>query len=312
MKEQEEFVLGEGRETVRQLEYGLSLKGNYSAGIVRGFEVNAYRTNASSHTDSVETGDMTGLQIVTQLKPIQGADIRLGAGYEHVAWSSGAKDDGFTFQASGTQRLSDRLSLNFEEKSAETENVFGIGLTQDISTPEMQNSTFSLDLVRIEGKHGISDDTRIALNWTFGLGAGGSGVSDAPASSIGAIARSDLLADVMSRPAFLPERVLAHAARPKTCEDFGIYAEYDGASRKYLAQHRGYADVFLISTNPDLTIDESIGVMVGGVPFHFSGAPSPYLQFYTEPGAPFDDNASRLMQITIGDFVCTEQISGAT
>ena len=101
LKEQEEFVIGDGREDVRQLEYGLSLKGNYDAGIVRGFEVNAYKTNASSDTNGVETGDLTGLQVVTQLKPSDSTDIRIGAGFERAEWASGETDEGLTLQALG-------------------------------------------------------------------------------------------------------------------------------------------------------------------------------------------------------------------
>lgn len=210
LKESEEFTLGDGREDVSQLEYGLSLKGNYEAGIVRGFEVNAYHTNGKSDTDAVETGDLTGMQVVTQLKPSDNTDLRLGAGYERAEWDGGDVDEGFTFQALGSQKLSDTLALNFEAKSAETENVYGLGFTYDLSTPEIQNSSLSINFDRIEGKHGISDDTRVALNWTVGFGASAaSGASDVTASSMGSMARADLLADVMTRPAFLPERVLA-------------------------------------------------------------------------------------------------------
>lgn len=210
LKEQEEFVVGEGREDVRQLEYGLSLKGNYDAGIVRGFEVNAYKTNASSDTDSVETGDLTGVQVVSQLKPSDSTDIRIGAGFERAEWASGETDEGLTLQVLGSHNLSDTLSMNFEAKSAETENVYGLGLAYDMSTAEMRNSVVIVNLMQIEGKHGISDDTRVAINWTIGLGGAGSS-ADTTVSSMGSLARADLLADVMTRPDFLPERVLARA-----------------------------------------------------------------------------------------------------
>jgi hypothetical protein len=213
LKEQEEFIAGNGREDVQQLEYGLSLKGNYNAGILRGFEVNAYHTNASSDTDSVETGDLTGLQIVTALKPADSADIRIGAGYERAEWDGGDVDEGLTLQARGSLKVSDTLSLNYEAKSAETENTYGVGLTFDTSTPEVRNSALSISFNEIEGKHGISDDTRVAINWTIGFGAGGANAAsaDTTVSSMGSMAHADLLADVMTRPAFLPKRVLARA-----------------------------------------------------------------------------------------------------
>ncbi len=211
LKESEEFTLGDGREDVSQLEYGLSVKGNYEAGIVRGFEINAYHTNASSDTDSVETGDLTGIQFVTQLKPAAATDIRLGAGYEKAQWDGGDIDEGFTLQAVGAHKLSDKLALNFQAKSAETENVYGLGLAYDLSSAEVQNNALRVDLMHIQGKHGISDDTRVALNWTVGFGGAGAGAAHVTASSMGSMARADLLADVMTRPAFLPERVLARA-----------------------------------------------------------------------------------------------------
>lgn len=213
LKESEEFTLGEGRQDVEQLEYGLSLKGSYEAGIVRGFELNAYVTDASSNTDTVETGDLTGVQLVTQLKPSEASDIRIGAGYERAEWAGGDVDEGFTFQALGSQKLSDMLSLNYSAKSAETEDVYGLGLTYDLSSANAQNSSLSVTFNQIEGKHGISDDTRVAVNWTVGFGgAASAGASDVTISSMGGMpspARKNLLAEVITRPAFLPERVLA-------------------------------------------------------------------------------------------------------
>lgn len=227
LKEEEEFVVGEGREDVRQLEYGLSLKGNYDAGIVRGFEVNAYKTNASSDSDSVETGDLTGVQVVSQLKPSDSTDVRIGAGFERAEWASGETDEGLTLQALGSHKLSDTLSMNFEAKSAETENVYSLGLAYDMSTADIQHSAVNVNLMQIEGKHGISDDTRVAINWTIGLGGAGSasGASDATAPSMGSVARADLLADVMSRPAFLPTRVIVRVSQAEVAScPFSIFA----------------------------------------------------------------------------------------
>jgi hypothetical protein len=237
LKESEEFTLGEGRQDVEQLEYGLSLKGDYEAGIVRGFELNAYATEASSDTDTVETGDLTGVQLVTRLKPSDASDIRIGAGYERAEWDGGEVDEGFTFQALGSQKLSDMLSLNYSAKSAETEDVFGLGLTYDLSSANVQNSALSVSFNQIEGKHGVSDDTRVAVNWTVGLGgAASAGASDVITSSMGGKpwqVRESLLAEVMTRPAFLPARVLARASEmqlpPQLAAQSFNYAENQAA-----------------------------------------------------------------------------------
>lgn len=268
LKESEEFVLGDGRENVQQLEYGLSLKGNYEAGIVRGFEVNAYHTNASSGTDTVETGNLTGIQFVTQLKPSNTSDVRLGAGYERAEWDGGDVDQGFTLQAIGAQKLSDTLSLNYAGKSAETENTYGFGLTYDMSTADVQNSALSISFDQIEGKHGISDDTRVAINWTVGLG--GAGASDVTVSSMGSmpsLSRKDLLADVMARPEFLPRRVLAHAngESEDTCTTPLIvdqyYAENGQPTGTFVYNYvTGYSYINLRFNSSSLPVDATVTI----------------------------------------------------
>jgi len=214
LKESEEFALGDGREDVRQLQYGLSLKGSYDAGIVRGFELNAYHTNAKSDTGNVETGELTGLQAMAQLQPSAKSNLRLGAGYERAEWDGGEVNEGFTLQAIGSQKLSNVLSLDYSAKFGQTENAYGLGFTYDLSTPDMQRSKLAVSFDKIDGRNGISDDTRVAVTWTVGLGAGATGSSDATMSSMGGLstlARKDLLAEVMTRPAFLPKRVTARA-----------------------------------------------------------------------------------------------------
>jgi hypothetical protein len=208
LKESEEFAPGAGREDVRQLQYGLSLKGSYDAGIMRGYEVNAYHTSARSDSGSVEVGNLTGLQFVTHLQPSSTADLQLGAGYERANWAGGDVDTGFTVQALGSQRVSDILSLNYSAKMAETENVYGVGLSYDLSSGNVRNNMVSISLSRTAGKHGISDDTRLALNWNIGFG-GGTGTTTSSMGSMSGLASRDLLAEVMTRPGFLPNRVLA-------------------------------------------------------------------------------------------------------
>jgi hypothetical protein len=231
LKESEEFAPGAGREDVRQLQYGLSLKGSYDAGIMRGYEVNAYHTSARSDTDSVEAGNLTGLQFVTHLQPSSTADLRLGAGYERANWAGGDEDTGFTVQALGSQRVSDILSLNYSAAMAETENVYGVGLTYDLSSGDVRNNMVSINLSRTAGKHGISDDTRLALNWTVGFG-GGTGTTTSSMGSMSGLASRNLLAEVMTRPAFLPNRVLARGGSCAILSGFGIAKDEDPAAQK--------------------------------------------------------------------------------
>ena len=226
LKESEEFALGDGREDVRQLQYGLSLKGSYDAGIVRGFELNAYHTNAKSDTGNVETGELTGLQAMAQLQPSANSNLRLGAGYERAEWDGGEVNEGFTLQAIGSQKFSNVLSLDYSAKFGQTENAYGLGFTYDLSTPDVQSTKLAVSFDKIDGRNGISDDTRVAVTWTVGLGAGATGSSDATMSSMGGLstlARKDLLAEVMTRPSFLPKRVMARAGVGGSCKPLNVF-----------------------------------------------------------------------------------------
>jgi hypothetical protein len=77
-----------------------------------------------------------------------------------------------------------------------------------LSSGDVRNNMVSINLSRTAGKHGISDDTRLALNWTVGFG-GGTSTTTSSMGSMSGLASRDLLAEVMTRPAFLPNRVLA-------------------------------------------------------------------------------------------------------
>ena len=249
LNESEEFTLGEGREDVRQLQYGLSLKGSYDAGIVRGYEINAYHTNASSDTGNVETGELTGLQLMTQLQPSANSNLRLGAGYERAEWDGGETNEGFTVQAIGSQKLANVLSIDYSARSGQTESAFGLGLTYDLSTPNVQSSKLAISLDRINGRNGISDDTRVAVTWTVGLGAPASRSIDTTMSSRGGmstLARQDLLAEVMTRPAFLPKRVMARAAVGGSCSPVSTI----GAAVDRFESNSGDYVIFNASTLP--------------------------------------------------------------
>lgn len=112
---------------------------------------------------------------------------------------------------------------------AETENVYGVGLSYDLSSGDVRNNMVSISISRTAGKHGISDDTRLALNWTVEFG-GGTGTTTSSMGSMSALESRGLLAEVMTRPAFLPNRVLASATGPapaptSLCSDLGIILE---------------------------------------------------------------------------------------
>jgi hypothetical protein len=129
LQENRAFTDGGAREAVDQMEYGISLKGSYDAGMVRGFELNAYRAVASTDSSAVQAGTISGLQAMTNLTPAQGANLKIGAGYEWLEFTSGDTAPRFTFQTVGTQRLTDSLSLGYSVKLGASENSYGAGLT---------------------------------------------------------------------------------------------------------------------------------------------------------------------------------------
>jgi hypothetical protein len=309
LKESEEFTLGQGREDVRQLQYGLSLKGSYDAGIVRGFELNAYHTNASSKSANVETGELTGLQLMTQLQPSANSNLRLGAGYERAEWDGGETNKGFTLQAIGSQKLSDVLFIDYNAKAGQTENAFGLGLTYDMSTPDVQNSKLAITLDRINGRKGVSDDTRVALTWTVGLGAPASRSSGTTMSSMGrmsTIARQDLLAEVMTRPAFLPKRVMARAAVGASCSPVSTV----GFAVDLSESNSGDYVIFDLSTLPQnvtalIPLDRDPQSLAPGlVDFYINGVRyTGTIHFYVGGGGELVFELADSEAYTIGDAV---------
>ena len=313
LKESEEFTLGDGREDVRQLQYGLSLKGSYDAGIMRGFEVNAYHTNASSDAGNVETGDLTGLQLMAQLKPSTTADLRLGIGYEQAKWANGDIDEGITLQAVGTQQISDVLTLNYSAKSAETENVFGLGFSYDLSTPSLQNNALSISFNKIEGKHGISDDTRLALTWTLGLGGAAAGSNGVAMSSMGGMpssARKDLLADVMTRPAFLPERVLVNSTGESdaTCPFTVLNNGLNQANLYYKSPTNDRSVTVTLRTMQE-QLPSPPQISLGGV-LAWSDTNRGFYSIYTFEDVKFENNLDSYELAIQGKENCTTLLNG--
>lgn len=250
LEEHQEYAEDEGRTAVRQMEYGASLKGAYDAGLLRGFEVNGYFTTATADLDSVETGKLHGVQLLGNLAPTRNTNLKLGAGYEWLNWDGASGDtSGFTFSADARQQLSETVGLSGHARLGASEFVYGGGLTLDLTNGGPNASAVGLNYSYVDGRDGIGDDQRIELSWTLGLGT-------RPAARIasadlgggkGAIAGSgddqdpgkpDLLGDVMKRPAFLPQRIVAKSAGLEAeCSKFS----FDGAGAGYLFMELKYS-----------------------------------------------------------------------
>lgn len=256
LQENRAFTDGGAREAVDQMEYGISLKGSYDAGMVRGFELNAYRAVASTDSSAVQAGTVSGLQAMTNLTPAQGAHLKIGAGYEWLELTSGETAPRFTFQTIGSQRLTEMLSLGYSAKLGASENSYGAGLTWDLAASAARPSSLSVDYTRITGRNGAGDDSRVALNWVMPLGGAatdGAAARNVAMASMGNAARSALLDDVLKRPDFLPQASVV-AAEATKCTLANLISNpgdfLQGAGRYTVSATSGGVDT-LDFTTPD-------------------------------------------------------------
>lgn len=245
LEENNEYFDGEGREKVRQMEYGAGLKGTYEVGFLSGFELNGYLADADADSDSVETGKLYGVQLLTDLDLTDTTHFKIGGGYEWLEWADTNDDDNrWTFSAEVMQQMGDALSLTGHAKLGASEFVYGGGLAFDLSDGGTNTNSLGVYYSYIDGKSGIQDDQRVELSWTIGFGAGPtssvasadltdkSGTIRAAADVAVVSPANNLLSDVMKRPSYLPERVLARAlgSSSSLCpvNTLGSLVVYDG------------------------------------------------------------------------------------
>ncbi len=142
----------------------------------------------------------------------------------HAQSEGGAETALTTFSAEAAQQLGDVISLTGRAKLGASEYVYGGGVAFDLSNGGMNTNSLGVNYSYIDGKNGIEDDQRVELSWAIGFGAGPSNSSAAAdltdksgtiraAADVSTVTpANNLLSDVMKRPTFLPERVLARAA----------------------------------------------------------------------------------------------------
>lgn len=229
LEEHSEYVDGEDRRKVQQMEYGLSLKGAYDVGPFSNFELNSYLADAKTDSASLEAGKLYGMQLLTRFDLGDATHLKIGGGHEWLRWDLGQDDETrFTFSAEGTRHLSDSLGIHARAKLGVSENIYGGGLTYDLG--ESTRNTLGLNYSLIDGRNEIEDDQRVMLGWTVSLGSetktenstfDGSVARPAAQSTVAATG-NELLSDVMKRPSYLPERVLAKSAASGSCASLGM------------------------------------------------------------------------------------------
>jgi hypothetical protein len=315
LEEHNEYVEGEGREIVQQMEYGASLKGAYEVGMMSGFELNGYLADADADadSDSVETGKLYGVQLLTDLDLTDTTHVKIGGGYEWLEWDATGDDDShWTFSAEAAQQLGDTLSLTGHAKLGASEYVYGGGLAYDLSNGGLNTNSLALNYSYIDGRNGIEDDQRVELSWSYGIGAG-------PSTSVAAADLTDksgtiraaadvamvspvnnLLNGVMKRPAYLPDRVVARQAATdggpvlQSCSAAGIIVEnpQTAAPNEFYFAPSFIAAIFVGTT--ELTVD------INGVTF--TGGPGPG-NFGAKITSEFTDGQS--YTLTVGTVRCS-------
>lgn len=246
LQQRNDYGPGNGRETVRQMEYGASLKGAYEVGVLSGFEINGYLADAGTDSNNVETGKVYGLQAMTDLDLTDLTHVKVGVGYEWLNWDDGEDNGSVTFSADGSQNLGDVVSLTARAKLGVSENVYGGGVAFDLSNGGMNTNQLGLNFSYIDGHEGIEDDKRVELSWNYGFGAGPVAYASTPPTDSAAPIRAaadvvtvapanNLLHDVMKRPAYLPETVIARA-KGETVDPCSKYVTYNLVDFQPVAQ----------------------------------------------------------------------------
>jgi hypothetical protein len=219
LAEHEEFIAEEGEDRASQMEYGLSLQADFASNL--GFELNGYAVNSKVANEDIETAKLYGTEALATLGLADSTLLKIGGGYEWLEWDGGEKDNRWTLRSEANHRLTEMLALQGHTKLGASERSYGGGLNFNLS--DTGNNILGINYTLIDGRHGIADDKRVELVWTYGFGGGSvssaAAINDtdtnspiSPAADVVAVApANDLLGDVMKRPEFLPKRVLARA-----------------------------------------------------------------------------------------------------
>jgi hypothetical protein len=313
LEEHNEYVDGEGREKVQQMEYGASLKGTYEVGFLSGFELNGYLADAGADSDSVETGKLYGVQLLADLDLTSTTHIEIGGGYEWLEWDDTNDDDSrWTFSAEAVQQLGDVISLTGNAKLGASEYVYGGGLAFDLSNGGLNTNTLGVNYSYIDGRNGIEDDQRIELSWTFGFGAGPttsvasadltdkSGTIRAAADVAMVSPANTLLNDVMKRPGFVPQAVLARASTqssaPVACtlaftmvlgynsESLLVGSAWNNSLNLYVATLTGAADASVLNWQLAAASSNSSDQAAA-----FGGLPKTATSYSVESGSLYTD-----------------------
>lgn len=203
LQERLEFGTDANQEWVKQNEFGLAYE-------TADYAFSVYHVDSET-TDNFVGAKSTGAELSGIVDVSDALTMGFGAGYQTLDWDDGSEGvDGLTasldlgYQANATTRFKVFADHNMSE------NQIGFGGSWALGA-----GTLEASYTRIDGRVGaITDDNRLAVAFAMPLGGqGNETVSPSSTSrlSVGATPSSTLLSDVMTRPGYLPERVIVKA-----------------------------------------------------------------------------------------------------
>jgi hypothetical protein len=207
LREKLEFGLDGDQEWVDQNQFGLGYD-------TANFAFSLYHVDSESSENFVgaksTSAEFEGTTALSSL-----ATLDYAAGYQTLDWDDDSEgENGLTARLDLDYQVTPDMLLNAFADHNVSENQFGIGAQWQFGA-----GTLSANYTRIEGNVGaISDDNRFALMVSMPLGgsnnSGAAVTRGATSGNTGAVvtSSSSLLAEVMRRPDYLPQRVIVKAA----------------------------------------------------------------------------------------------------
>lgn len=260
LREELVFDPATGREAVDQMEYGVSLKGHMPILFASEFELNGYLADADSDTDNAIAGKVYGFQYKSIMNLSSATQIKLGAGYEWLEWDDNTGNtDRFTGSIEAYQHLNENFALFGSGFFNTTESRYGGGVDFNLSPGGYNTNKLRLEYKHIDGHRGVQDDDRVMATWSYGFGNGPTRYADAGSMSDSTgtvhaaadlavpVANNRLLGEVMKRPTFLPERVVAKAGGPVCPVTF--YNSYNGVEGDVLVDYGGYQNILILKSD---------------------------------------------------------------
>ncbi|MEN8918464.1 MAG: hypothetical protein ABF254_07695, partial [Octadecabacter sp.] len=159
----------------------------------------------SQSTDNFVGAKSTGAEMDGSLGLSDVATLNYAAGYQTLSWDDDADDEnGLTARLGMDYQATPDMLVNVFADHNVSENQFGLGAQWQVGA-----GTLNAQYTRIDGNVGsISDDNRVALMLSMPLGGTSRVASGMTTSKSGTVTgrTSTLLADVMTRPEYMPER----------------------------------------------------------------------------------------------------------